>query len=529
MNLWVRAGCSDLSIMYNQPRCIMLSNVCDAQHHCERCAVSLIPKVMSTQHPDNASPAPFSDESGVLRGDGEVEEAVDVFGLGCDEQMWDSEGKEADNQVVRKLLTGYPDFFQDEQQLGIDVALTLRVPNPRVERDMRKSMVEALQSVSSSWDMAQSFYGDGHVAPIQEVILPLTTSAEDISLVEAYYREVIVGQEEQTLLDGRAVKDWVGEFYPKSIRVIPLIEDMEHLFYCDRIVEEYLQDRDLPYQRVFLARSDPALNYGVVAAELILKVGLLRLHNLETRLGLPLYPIIGAGSAPFRGHLSPVNVERSLEEYPSAHTFTVQSAFKYDYDKDTVRAGIKKILDHKRTEPTFIEQDRAKEIIDKSTEEYQTRVQEMTDVISTVSTHVPRRRERKMHVGLFGYGRSLDGVGGVTLPRAIGFAASLYSIGVPPELLGLACLTESDLDYVREVYPNLDEDLRAAFRFANERHVKELLGEPYLSLVGQFTDELDRVHEGLTSAIWASVSRDDATMHVFHYVEEAAHLRRFLG
>ena len=69
--------------------------------------MSLIPKVMSTRHPDNASPAPFADSAGVLRGDGEIEEAVDVFALGCDEQMWDSEGKEADNQVVRKLLTGH--------------------------------------------------------------------------------------------------------------------------------------------------------------------------------------------------------------------------------------------------------------------------------------------------------------------------------------------------------------------------------------------------------------------------------------
>ena len=77
-----------------------------------------VPKVMSTQHPDNAMPAPFADERGVLKGDGEVDEAVDVFALGCEEQMWDSEGKEADNQVVRKLLTGYPAFFQNEFQLG---------------------------------------------------------------------------------------------------------------------------------------------------------------------------------------------------------------------------------------------------------------------------------------------------------------------------------------------------------------------------------------------------------------------------
>ena len=489
----------------------------------------LVPKVMSTQHPDNATPAPFADDRGVLKGDGEVDEAVDVFALGCDEQMWDSEGKEADSQVVRKLLTGYPDFFQGDLQLGRDIALTLRVPNPRIERDMRKSMVEALQSIPSAWDMAHSFYGGEHVPPIQEVILPFTTSAEEISLVEAYYRKVIVGQEDRKLLDRQSVKDWVGEFFPKSVRVIPLIEDMEHLLHCDQIVEEYVRQRDLPGQRVFLARSDPALNYGVVATELILKIGLRRLHDLEVRLGLPLFPIIGAGSVPFRGHLTPVNVDRVLIEYPSAHTFTVQSAFKYDYDKETVRKGIAQIRAHERGEPMTVELGPALEIVDKTTAEYQAQVQRLTDVIRAVSAHVPKRRERKMHVGLFGYGRTLGGVGGVTLPRAIGFAASLYSIGVPPELLGLASLTEADLAFVREVYPSLDGDLRAALRFANEGHVKELLGEPYSRLLGEFTDEIDRVHEGLTSAIWASIDSGNTSVNVLRYVEEAAHLRRFLG
>ena len=494
--------------------------------------MSLVPKVMSTQHPDNANPAPFADERGVLRGDGEVDEAVHVFALGCDEQMWDSEGKETDNQVVRKLLTSHPHFFQNEFRLGRDIALTLRVPNPRVERDMRKSLVEALQSVPSAWDMTQSFYGDADVdpiAPIEDVILPLTTSAEEISLVETYYRKVVVGQEDEALENGQTVKDWVGEFFPKRVRVIPLIEDMEHLIRCDRIVEEYLEARDLPYQRVFLARSDPALNYGIVAAELVLKVGLLRLHELERRLGLPLYPIIGCGSVPFRGHLTPINVERSLTEYPSAQTFTVQSAFKYDYDEETVRNGIAQLRAHQRGEPVPVDEDRARPIIDKATAEHQANVQELADVIRTVSAYVPKRRERRLHVGLFGYGRTLGGVGEVTLPRAIGFTASLYSIGIPPELLGLATLTESDLAFVREAYPSFDGDLRAALRFTNERQVKELLGEPYLRLVSQFTDELDRVHEGLTSAIWASIDHDKATVSIPHYVEEAARLRRFLG
>ncbi len=491
----------------------------------------LVPKVMSTQHPDNATPPPFADASGTLRGDGEVAEAAAVFDLGCDEQMWDSEGKEADNQVVRKLLTGHADLFRSRRRLGRDVALTLRVPNPAIERDMRKSMVEALQSIPAAWDMAHGFYGSPAAdtdAPIQEVILPFTTSAEELALVETYYRTVIVGQETRTLLNGRRVKDWVGEFFPKQLRVIPLIEDMEHLFYCDRIVAEYLQGRDLPAQRVFLARSDPALNYGIVAAELVLKAGLSRLYALEQRLGLPLYPIIGAGSVPFRGHLTPVNIERALAEYPSAHTFTVQSAFKYDYDPETVRQGIAQLHAHRRREPPPLDQPRARAIIDKSTAAYQAQVRQLTDVITTVSSHVPKRRERKMHVGLFGYGRSLGGVGDVTLPRAIGFAASLYSIGVPPELLGLSVLNGEDLAFVREVYPSLDTDLPAALRFANERNVRELLGDDCLNLVKRFAGEIDRVHEGLTSAIRAGIDRH-VPAQISHYVEEAARLRRFMG
>ena len=54
----------------------------------------------------------------------------------------------------------------------------------------------------------------------------MTTSAEEISLVEAYYQKVIVGHEDQVLVHGQTVKDWVGEFHPKRVRVIPLIEDM---------------------------------------------------------------------------------------------------------------------------------------------------------------------------------------------------------------------------------------------------------------------------------------------------------------
>ncbi|MFH1140500.1 MAG: phosphoenolpyruvate carboxylase [Chloroflexota bacterium] len=60
---------------------------------------------MSTQNPDNLE-APSYAVDGVLKGDGEVQEVAEVFSLGADEQMWDSEGNDVDCMVVRKLLSG---------------------------------------------------------------------------------------------------------------------------------------------------------------------------------------------------------------------------------------------------------------------------------------------------------------------------------------------------------------------------------------------------------------------------------------
>lgn len=115
-----------------------------------------IPRVMSTQHPDNVL-LPFFAESQDMSGDDEIQEAYYAFShLGCDEQMWDCEGKEVDDFVVRKLLTKYDHFFR-QTKLGEDVFLTLRVPNPDVEKDEAKVLIESLESIPRSCDAARLF------------------------------------------------------------------------------------------------------------------------------------------------------------------------------------------------------------------------------------------------------------------------------------------------------------------------------------------------------------------------------------
>ncbi|MFZ6018257.1 MAG: phosphoenolpyruvate carboxylase, partial [Chloroflexota bacterium] len=135
-----------------------------------------IPRCMSTQHPDNVQ-VPFFSDNAELQGEDEVQEAYYVFShLGCDEQMWDYEGKEVDNFVIKKLLTTYESYFR-HNQIGRDVFITPRIPNPAVERSEAKILLETLGSIPRSYDAAEIFQA-GHPAPIFEVILPMTVSAE---------------------------------------------------------------------------------------------------------------------------------------------------------------------------------------------------------------------------------------------------------------------------------------------------------------------------------------------------------------
>lgn len=489
-----------------------------------------VPRVMSTQHPDNANLPPFSDEE-VLKGEGEITEAHYVYAnLGCDEQMWDYEGKAADVDVVLKLLLKDPDFFR-EKILGRDIFLTLRIPNPAVEHEMRKKVEEALHTIVTSYDLASSFY-DAPIAPIFQVILPFTTSAEELTRVDSYFREVVVGKQDHMLPGGVRVRNWLGEYHPEAIQMIPLVEDKESVLHVDRMVERYLQTvgRELPGVRVFLARSDPALNYGMVSATLSAKIALQRLARLEGSMGVPLYPMIGVGAVPFRGNFRPERITQFLSEFPSVQTFTIQSSFKYDNNADDVRTAVSAIHAHTRGKPTPIDEPRAIELLDRLTLSYQERVNKIAHLVNTVSAFVPQRRDRRLHIGLFGYSRNAgDGQNGVRLPRTITFCAALYSLGVPPELIALETLREDDLSFLKEVIPHLEDNLADALTFANETNVERVLGPEAVRAMHRFTRNVDQEHKSLTSLIYDEVRQGSDPVQTRQLVTWAAQARRFLG
>jgi phosphoenolpyruvate carboxylase len=479
---------------------------------------------MSTQHPDNVS-APFFSAGNILEGEDEIQEAYYTLShLLCDEQMWDCEGKEADDFVVKKLLSRYGQYFRS-RRIGRDAFITLRVPNPDIERPEAKVLLETLESIPRSFDVARLFYGDD-APPIFEVIMPMTVSARCLERVRAYYEDFVIGKQGKPFFSGDIkIREWFGEFKPERINVIPLYEDMERILSSAEITREYLEGKSLPHQRVFLARSDPAMNYGLVSALLLNKIALMRLGGLSESSGTRIYPIIGVGSAPFRGNLRPSTVERVLSEYAGAHTFTVQSAFKYDNPPERVQEAVKKIRAAQDAPPQQLEEQECLRVVAKYSQEYQRQVSALAPLINLVARLVPGRRKRKMHIGLFGYSRSM---GGVSLPRAITFTAALYSVGLPPELLALNSLDARDMDAVRASYKGFDMDISDALAYFNP--ASGFVPEGVAKAVKEwgFDFKADEEHLQLSSHIAESVKRsrlEDLASHVLR----AANIRKFLG
>ncbi len=481
---------------------------------------------MSTQHPDNVTVPHFA-EKPIMDGDDEVKEAHYAFTLGIDEQLWDAEGKEVDNFVVKKLLTRYEDYFHNHI-LGKDKFLTLRVPNPDIEKHEGKILLEALHSIPRNFDIATAFYAHD-IPPVFEVVMPMCDSEKQIIRVHEYYKRFIIKNQEKKIYNNDiTLAHWLGPMNPKDIRVTPLFETKEAILHADASVQKYLRYEKIKnQQRVWFARSDPALQYGSLAAVLLIKIGLTKLHSLQEKTSIDILPILGCGSAPFRGNCTPHNASNLLAGYPSMHTFTVQSAFKYDFPMPEVRNAVKTFNTARRKEPLPIDIPAALKIINNAEREYQKALPIIAGKVNLLTSHIPERRKRKLHIGLFGYARQHQST---PLPRAIKFCASLYSLGLPPELLGLSAVSEKDLEKIRDWYKNIDTDMADALQYLNKDnlHLFPELKQKILHGTSLFEYETNQEHKEATTKIVEALRQKNITALQGHIVE-AGKIRKFLG
>lgn len=427
---------------------------------------------MVSQHPDHAG-KPYWHNKEFITTRHETRECFLSFSeLGVSEYKWDWEGKFVDESVIERLFGEHFDYFK-KSPLGREKFLTFRLPNPKVETEFR--LGRAFMGILGAAGLAKEI--GVHAPPLFEVILPMTESAEEMIAIQEAFKEMTSLKHSLYNFDRTDLK---------HLEIIPLFEQIEVIISSDKILEKYLQLHKIKfgflpsYIRPYLARSDPALNSGLVPTVLAIKIALSRYLKFERKTGVKLYPVIGTGSLPFRGGLTPETVPDFCQEYRGIRTAVLQSAFRYDYDKTKVIESIKEM---EATLPAgqaaFIpgpEEKKLIEIIPAFEKAYRQTIEGIAPLINQIASELPKRRERVQHIGLFGYSRNN---GEVSLPRAIGFTAVLYSLGVPPEIVG----TGRGLKYAKETggeellekyYIGLKKELKRAGRFLCKEGLAEL-------------------------------------------------------
>ena len=498
----------------------------------------IIPATMATQHPDNAC-APYweKDGDGFVSTQEEVAECYSsLHDLGCQEFMWDWEGKHVDEGIIDKLFYNYYAYFK-KAQLGRDKFLTFRIPNTWHERGY--SLARAFMGILTAERFARDV--GFHTPPLFEVILPLTEKAENIITIQKMFSRLA---------------NYTNKLFkePSSLNylhVLPLLEGIDTLIDSHQLLTRYLKlhqktyHRKPDYIRPHIARSDPALNAGLIPAVVAGKLALSEYHRFGREHGIKIYPAIGVGLLPFRGGLSPEKISNFLTEYGGIRTVYIQSAFRYDFPLPTVKQAILRLnRELPRTRAAHYNQHAAQEITTichTLTPIYQKSVQGLAGVINELAHYVPRRRERKLHIGLLGYSRS---VGRKKLPRAIPFTAALYSLGVPPEFIGtgrgLKLLSQKGIK-VEKYYINLHHDLLWAGRYLNKGNLFTLakksrvwreiwdditLTEQYLKTELGPRTKNELAHNKLSAGLFTAWQNKK---DLGWYISESGKLRRSLG
>jgi phosphoenolpyruvate carboxylase len=427
-----------------------------------------IPATQGTQHPDNATKPAWSHRADArITLEMEGEEALANFRLGIDETMWDNEGKHADYGIGLKLVEQHNDFFT-ERQLGRDLYITYRIPNRWKQRGgVHRHVFTAIAAENETL----ASYGF-HERAFFEVILPFTEDAFQLLGVQMDY----------VLNNG-------GRRLPEHLEIIPLIEGPDRLGDVRGILDGYVRGMkrifgiDLTYVRPFTARSDPAMDSGLVCADLFAIGAASEYERYARDSGVACYPIIGAGSCTFRGGLAPDAVETFVQKYPGYRTATVQSAFRYDYPEELVREGIQCLAERlPETEARVlddVEMAFIYELMGIFSRPYKAIVTRQEDgripvaetIVEIADKFIPSNRERAGHVGTFGYGRDLGGTA-VNLPRAIKYCAAFMTLGIPPELIGLhdglnETRTRGLMPAMERLLPHLQSDIARALRYVD--------------------------------------------------------------
>jgi phosphoenolpyruvate carboxylase len=336
---------------------------------------------------------------------------------------------------------------------------------------------------------------------------------------------------------------------PNAVQLIPLIEEVPELLQTGELISTYIaMAREQGYRvdglRLMFGRSDSAMVYGMVASVLAVKLAIADSYEACAAAGVDAMPIYGGGALPFRGHVTLENIDAMNVDFAGIRTVTIQSGIRYDRgNEDTMQLALRAAELLPETPPLEYDEARRRELLDLIglfTIPYLKSFSRLLPAVTRLADIMPRQRDRLARKSPVGYARDAaqpgklasmmsdsdiaDSIKAVELgtsdelPRAISYTGALYSIGLPPEIIGtgrgLDALYERGgteaIERMMRIYPGLKSDLEVATRYLNLSTAEAHLPGELLEEISQDIDALSR-HLGIDQQ---AGSAEDRRYHV---------------
>ncbi len=406
-----------------------------------------IPATAATQLQDNAVRPFWSFKSNASAADDFFDCYVSFKELDCHEYVWDWRGRKLDEMLVKKLVSSYTEFFRD-RPIGKRHFITYRMDSDIDVEQMGKLYM----SIMTSNDFAA---GQGMFSPPLFEVVHSTSSSDGLIRLANMYNECV----------GMATESLKHDCGPKHISVIPTHQFGSGWFSAlNRYFGKFQSSFRCKVEgfRPVLPRSDLADSMGFVGAVIATKKALCNYAHFSRMTGIDSYPIVEAGPLLFRGGLSPSRFGNFVAAYCGMRTATITPSFRYDHELAEVKSaveGLNRMLPRNRPFILTKEEQESMSALEKIFAANFVSASKMLPDMSVLADALGQLK------------RPVD-------PR-LRRSFSLYSLGVPPEMIGtgralLECIKQGRIKDLEHCYPDIKDDLVAAGALLNKENLNFL-------------------------------------------------------
>ncbi|MBW2971668.1 phosphoenolpyruvate carboxylase [Candidatus Woesearchaeota archaeon] len=450
-----------------------------------------IPSTSATQFPDNTSRPFWSFKDTTSPSDDFFDCYVAFKELGCHEYFWEWQGRKIDELLVKKLVNIYKSFFR-VNPIGKSCFVTFRVSGDQDVEDIGRLYMSII--TSNDFASAQKLFSP----PMFEVVHSTRSSGGLLRFANLYNESV-----------GIATDKLGHDCGPKVISIIPTHDFGAKNWYT--MLNSYMSGFQSSFRcrmsviRPLVPRAAIADEVGFVSSVLATKRVISSYSSFSNITGAECYPIVEAGPLLFRGGLSPFTLKRFVSTYAGARTATITPAFRYDYEIEDVKdavADLNRMLSRNKGEAyTREDSEKIMRIERIFARHFRSAVSKLPKLDGII-------KEAEL------VGKNVDSRLGLSFP--------LYSLGIPPELLGagtavVECIKEGLVKDLERFYPGVKDDLVSAGRLLNKENLRFLaktgkaweLALKDVKLVEDYTDTVlgpsetdDFLHRNHTSNVF---------------------------